>query len=166
MEEKSQLEDTGDGILFYLIQFIIKECKPLSLKEASIYDNIFVSACDNAANSMGITLEYPIDHNYINALKDLNLNIDFSSKRPNESLKRPERGVYSFDYDEYRTEFVRRTYRNEIVSYSPKLVISTVESMENEGTFSYYDGREVDADYYDGETTETKLDTSSLKKIG
>jgi len=166
MEEKSQLEETGDGILFFLIQFLIKECEPLSLKEASMDDSIFIRACDNAANSIGITLEYPIDHNYINALKDLNLNIDFSSKRPNEYLKRPERGVYSFDYDEYRTEFVRRTYRNSIVSYSKNLVEGTIEMMENEGSFSYYDGEEVDADYYDGETTETKFDKDSIRKIG
>jgi hypothetical protein len=38
--------------------------------------------------------------------------------------------------------------------------------IDYDGSFDMYDGDEVDVDYYDGETTETKFDKDSVRKIG
>ena len=166
MEEKSKFEDIGDVHLFFFLKALQKINGNEDITRLEITDSYFPDVCDKAANMVGLSLEYPIDQNYIIALINLNKDYDFSTRTPEKPFVRPEIGVYSFDYDEYRTEFVRRTYRNSIVSYSKNLVEGTIEMMENEGSFSYYDGEEVDADYYDGETTETKFDKDSIRKIG
>jgi hypothetical protein len=71
--------------------------------------------------------------------------------------------LYSFDIDEYRTEYVRISYKHEITSYLVELIKPTFTSMENDSAFDYYDGVESDRDYYDGETTDTKFDKDSIR---
>lgn len=165
MEEKSTFEDIGDVHLFFFLKALQKINRNEDITQLEITDSYFTETCEKAADIVGISLNFPVDQNYIIALIELNKNYDYSTRTPEKPFVRPKRGVYSFDYDEYRTEFVRRTYRNSIVSYSKNLVEGTVEMMENESSFSYYDGEEVDADYYDGETTETKFDKDSIRKI-
>ena len=80
-------------------------------------------------------------------------------------LKRPEVGLFSFDVDEIRVETVRTTYTHEISSYDKSLVFPTVQSMQNDGGFEYYDGTESDKDYLDGETTDINYDHRSLRQI-
>lgn len=166
MEEKSTFENIGDAHLFFFMKSLQKINRHEDITQLEITDSYFPDVCDKAATMVGLTLEYPIDQNYIMALINLNKDYDYSTKTPEKPFVRPERGVYSFDFDEYRTEFVRRTYRHEIVSYSKDLVKGTVEMIDYDGSFDMYDGDEVDVDYYDGETTETKFDKDSVRKIG
>ena len=166
MEEKSTFENIGDVHLFFFLKALQKINGSEDITELQITDNYLPEVCDKAASIVGLSLEFPTDQNYIIALIKLNQNYDYSTRTPEKPFIRPERGVYSFDIDEYRTEFVRRTYRNDIVSYSKDLIEGTAEMMQNEGVFSYYDGYEVDTDYYDGETTDTKFDKDSIRKIG
>lgn len=167
--EESQLEKIGNVQLFFLLKNVIAITR-FSVKEFVrdkyiMEDNNYIVNCDSAGKIMGIELNYPLDHNYILSTLRKNPEYDFNSAKPNGEIKRPEAHLYSFDYDEHRTEYVRRTYRHEITSYSEELVIPTVKSMEGEGSFEYYEGREVDVDYYDGETTDSDIDSSSVTKI-
>lgn len=165
MEEKSTFENIGDVHLFFFLKALQKANGSEDIKELQISDSYFPEVCDEAADMVGISLNFPIDQNYIIALIKLNKDYDYSTRTPEKPFVRPKRGVYSFDYDEHRTEYVRRTYKHEIVSYSQDLIQGTVEMMENEGSFSYYDGLETDVDYYDGDTTDTKFDKGSIRKI-
>jgi hypothetical protein len=156
--ERSQLENIGNTQLFFLIKSIANE-HSLSDIYRDIYimdDNSFISACDDAGKIVGLELDFAIDHNYLAATIKLNYSdFDFSTSAH----------LYRFDIDEYRIEHVRRTYSHEMTSYSKELIKSTVDSMENEGTFDYYDGDEIDVDYYDGETTDVKFDKDSIRLI-
>lgn len=165
--EKSQFENIGNAQLFFVIKNIGVE---VSLKEVVkslviMEDNDFLIACDNAGKIVGIELEFPIDHNYLAATIKLNPNYDFSALKPTVQIKRPEGHTYSYDIDEFRTEYIRRTYRNEMTSYSVDLIKSTFWSMQNDGYYDYYDGNEVDVDYYDSETTDISFDKTSIKLI-
>jgi len=156
---KSELEKIGDKTLFTLLKVFLKN----SNGEIDVRDDDVFTAAQNACKLFSLEC-YPEDLNYIISTVRLNTNVDFTSKIPIK-LKRPKGVKYSFDIDEFRTEYVRRTYRNEIISYDEKLILDSIESLNDQG-FDYYEGKEVDVDYYDGETTDVTLDKSSIIKIG
>ena len=124
--------------------------------------------CSHAVNDfrkiVGIELTYE-DYNYIVATLKMNEGFDYSTKKPSDELKRPIAAVYSFDVDEHRTESVRRTYRHKMLSYDIDLLIPTAELLQGDGNFDYYEGREVDIDYYDGDTNSVEFDKDSIVKI-
>lgn len=166
MEEKSTFENISDRHLFYYMQALVKVIGKEQFKRVSLTDYDFADNCDEAGSIVGIKLNYPIDQNYIMSFIELNLGYDFLTRTPEAPFERPQRGVYKFRHDERRTEWVVRTYENEIVSYSADLVRDTVESMEQDGNFYYGDGEEVDIHYDDSETTDVNFLNDSIKKIG
>lgn len=165
--DKSKLENIGNTQLFFIIKSILIQIDMDTIVRDSdiMNDSDFIGICEESGKIVGIYLDFPIDQNYLAATIKLNRNFDFSDKKPMGLLSRPEAGLYSFDIDEYRTEYVRRTYRHELTSYSKELLPSTISILENEGSFEYYDGDEIDTDYYDGDTTNVKLDKDSIRKI-
>lgn len=162
--DKSQFEKVPDGEMFYIIKIMLKEYND---EDFDLDNSDFIDACDNAAKLTGTkNLEFPIDYNYIISFYLLNSGFNWDSKRPEEKLKRPVGVEYSFDYDEHRTEFVRRTYRHYVTTYDENLIMETVNAIDNSPDgFEYYNGNEIDADYYDGETTDSSLDRSSITKV-
>lgn len=160
--EKSKLENIGNTQLFYLLKSFVSisdETNP-DMDDYNLSNN-----CDEASRIVGIELTFPVDQNYIVATLHLNSGYDFSTQKPNGEIKRPSFGLYEFDVDEHRTEQVIRTYRHTMVSYDESLVISTCQMAEGEGWFDYTEGKEVDVEGYDGETTEVNYDNRSVTKI-
>lgn len=163
--EKSKFENIGNTQLFFTLKFIVENTSSSRFDYSDIEDSSFRSDCDNAGSIVGITGLDFIDYNYLLSVLLLNKNFDYTTKKPEGTLVRPSVGLYSFDIDEHRTEFVRRTYTHEVESYLPELIQPMTRGMEDEGVFEYYDGRETDTDYYDGETTDVIFDKSSVRKI-
>lgn len=164
-DSASSFEQIGDVHLFFYLKILNGILIKDGIDWSDIEDRVFVDACDEASNSVGIDLTYPIDYNYISAVLNLNKDYDFSQKSPSKPIIRPIKSVYTFDYEEDRIEYITTVYQHIMVSYSKELVTKTIESMENEGAFEYYDGREVYRDNYDGETRDNKLISNSIKKI-
>lgn len=160
--EYSKLENIGNAQLFYLLKSFISISND-STPEMDDYN--LSNNCEEASRIVGIELTFPVDQNYIVATLRLNKNYDFSTQKPSGEIKRPSSGVYEFDVDEHRSEQVRRTYRHTMVSYDKSLVIPTGQMAEGEGWFDYTEGREVDVEYYDGETTDVNYDHDSVTKI-
>jgi len=160
--EKSNYENIGNAELFFLIKLFLNNLEGIN---PDITDNHTTLALEDACSKIGLDFEFPIDVNYVISTINLNEDYDFESKSPSGLIKRPKASLYSFDYDEHRREYVRRTYRNTITSYSDDIVTETIRALEESGDFEYYDGNEIDTDYYDGETTDTELDISSITKI-
>jgi hypothetical protein len=52
-----------------------------------------------------------------------------------------------------------------MLSYDIDLLIPTAELLQGDGNFDYYEGREVDIDYYDGDTNSVEFDKDSIVKI-
>jgi len=159
--EKSILENIGNVQLFFLLKEIMLV---LNNNIPEMNDYGFADSCDKAGKIVGIELTYE-DYNYIVATLKMNEGFDYSTKKPSGELERPIAAVYWFDVDEHRTESVRRTYRHKMLSYDIDLLIPTAELLQGDGNFGYYDGREVDVDYYDGETNSVEFDRSSIVKI-
>jgi hypothetical protein len=163
--EKSKFENIGNTQLFFTLKFIVENTSSSRFDYSDIEYSSFRSDCDNASSIVGITGLDFIDYNYLLAVLLLNKNFDYTTKKPEGTLVRPSVGLYSFDIDEHRNEYVRRTYKHEVESYLPELIQPMIRGMEDEGVFEYYEGQETDTDYYDGETTDVNFDRSSVRKI-
>ena len=160
--EKSELENLSDRVIYRMCHMIVNKLGDDYYRSLSFDDDDFTSSCDSVGKLFSHTMDI-IDYDFIlNLIK----NNDFTDPTP-KRLKKPKIQKYSFEFDERRTEFVRRTYRHELNSYSniKSDFIDLVDLMQNEGGLEPYDGREVDVDYYDGETTHVKLDKNSIEKV-
>ena len=156
--EKSQLEEINDRVLYHLCHLIQTKLDG----EVAYFNDKFMSMCDTISKFFGYKLDY-IDYDYILNLLDMN---DFSEKTPKQ-IKKPKAYLYGFDYDEFETQYVRRTYYNTITSYSgdKNQIFDLISVMNSEGNLEYYDGTETSSDIYDSEVTDVKLDCTSLNKI-
>lgn len=156
--EKSQLEEISDRVLYHLCHLIETKLNG----DVASFDDKFFSICDSVSKLFGYRLDY-IDYDYILNLLDIN---DFSEKTPKQ-IKKPEASLYGFDYDEFETQWVRRTYYNTITSYSgdKNQIFDLISVMNSEGNLDYYDGNQTNTDIYDSEVTDVKLDRTSLNKI-
>jgi len=160
--ERSNYENIGNAQLFFLIKLFLKN---LGENNLDIRDSDTWDALKESASVLGVGYDFPVDVNYIISTINLNEGYDFENKGPSGTLNRPQASLYSFDYDEHRREYVRRTYRHEITSYNDDIVTETIMALDDSGNFEYYEGNEIDTDYYDGETTDVELDTNSIRKI-
>jgi len=165
--EKSKLESLPDSQLFFLLKLVIGEYGNLKhiLRLDIMEDSGFHDSCESAGRIMGVSIEYPIDPNYIASTIQMNGEYDYSGNRPTSKIERPVAKLYGFDIDEHRTEYVVRSYSHSLSSYSRELLIPTVKSMLDEGSIDAYEGEETHVDYYDGETNETKIDKDSIRVL-
>lgn len=160
--EKSELENLSDRVIYRMCHMIVNELGDDYHRFLSFDDGDLIDSCDSVGKLFGHTMDI-IDYDFIlNLIK----NNDFTDSTP-KPLKKPKIQKYSFDFDEHRTEYVRRTYQHELDSYSniKSDFIDLINLMQNEGGLEYYDGREVDVDYYDSETSSVNLDKNSIEKI-
>lgn len=163
--EISRLVNIGNTQLFHILRYVNENHEYNQFSFDDIESDKFKYNCDLACKIMGVNDVDFIDYNFILATLIINNNYDFNSKKPTGIIEKPTAHLYSFDIDEYRTEFVRKTYKHEMTSYLVELIEPTTVSMEGEGVLSYFDGQETDTDYYDGETTDIKFDKSSIRKL-
>jgi hypothetical protein len=168
MEDRSELENYSDKVIHILLKKTMDEFGSefdFNHNNPPMEDSDFISALDSSLKLLGNHNGNIEDINYISSLILLNDGYDFSSDKPTSKLKRPQGFLYTFDVDEHRTEYVRRTHKVDVFSYDEKLVFDTFRYAEGEGVVSYYDYPETDTDYYDGETTDVNYDRASLRKI-
>jgi hypothetical protein len=163
--ENSVLEKIGNSQLFFILKYIVDNHPYNKFSFDDIQDDEFKENCDLSCKLVGIGKIYYIDYNFILATLIINKNYDFTTSRPIGVIEKPKPKLYSFEIDEFRVEYVKRTYENEMTSYLGELIEPTYNSMINDGTFDYYDGREINTDYYNGETTDVNFDKKSITKI-
>ena len=125
-------------------------------------DNLIVKTWPLSFNLKN--LDY-IDFNYIVATYNLNVPSVWESERLTGELNRPQVKLYSFQFYERRTELVETTYKLYQESYSEKLVEDIIRIRENDGNLEYWDGKEVDRDYLDGETTDAGFVDDSIEEV-
>ena len=156
--ENSKLENLPDRILFHLIKMIDNETNV----DLDTYD--LSSTSDEKSKLMGLgDLDY-IDYNYIVSVYDLNKKL-FEDDRLSAKLERPIPKLYSYEYEETKIETVVTTYRLNQTSYSKNLVRETIEMIERDGNLEWWDGREIDREYLDGETTDVRLAGNSIREV-
>ena len=157
--ERSQLEELPDKALFLFIKKIENEI------EIDLEESLFAKTCKSVGRLFNLkNLDY-IDFNYIVATYNLNVPSVWESERLTGELNRPQVKLYSFQFYERRTELVETTYKLYQESYSEKLVEDIIRIRENDGNLEYWDGKEVDRDYLDGETTDTGFVDDSIEEV-
>jgi hypothetical protein len=157
--ERSQLEELPDKALFLFIKKIESEI------DIDLNENFFVKTCKSVGKLFNLkNLDY-IDFNYIVATYNLNVPSVWESERLTGELNRPQVKLYSFQFYERRTELVETTYKLYQESYSEKLVEDIIRIRENDGNLEYWDGKEVDRDYLDGEITDTGFVDDSIEEV-
>jgi hypothetical protein len=157
--ERSQLEELPDKALFIFIKKIENET------EIDLEENIFAKTCNSIGKLFNIrNLEY-IDFNYIASTYNLNVPSVWESERLTVELNRPQVKLYAFQFYERRIETVETTYELYQESYSEKLVEESIKIREYDGSLEWWDGKEIDRDYLDGETTDTGFVDGSIKQV-
>ena len=128
-------------------------------------ENLFPQTCTSVGKLFGIKgFEY-IDFNYIVATYNLNVPSVWDSERLTGELNRPQVKLYSFQFYERRIETVETTYKLYQESYSSNLVEETIKIREYDGNLEWWEGKEIDRDYLDGETTDTGFVNGSIREI-
>ena len=163
---ESSFEEASDVQIFFILKLLSEKYNLNDIDSSSLDDGKLTSDIIQIKNKSGMfnNFEDVLDINYLISLFKLNPNLadsEFPKKYDGRNFIRPTPTVYSYDYDEFRVEYVRRTYKHYITSYSNDIVYETINNSE----VDIYDGDEVDADYYDGETTEIRIDKDSIRPI-
>jgi hypothetical protein len=157
--ERSQLEELPDKALFLFIKKIENEV------EIDLEESLFVKTCKSVGRLFNLkNLDY-IDFNYIVATYNLNVPSVWDSERLTGELNRPQVKLYSFQFYERRIETVETTYELYQESYSEKLVEETIKALEYDGNLEYWNGKEIDRDYLDGETSDTGFVDGSIREV-
>ena len=157
--ERSQLEELPDKALFLFIKKIENEV------EIDLEESLFVKTCKSVGRLFNLkNLDY-IDFNYIVATYNLNVPSVWDSERLTGELNRPQVKLYSFQFYERRIETVETTYELYQESYSEKLVEETIKIREYDGNLDWWDGKEVDRDYFDAETTDSGFVNNSIREV-
>ena len=157
--ERSKLEELPDKALFLFIKKIENEI------EIDLEENLFTKTCISVGKLFNIkNLDY-IDFNYIVATYNLNVPSVWDNERLTGELNRPQVKLYSFQFYETRIETVNTTYKLYQESYSANLVEETIKIREYDGNLEYWDGKEIDRDYLDGDTTDTGFVEGSVREV-
>jgi hypothetical protein len=157
--ERSQLEELPDKALFLFIKKIENEV------EIDLEESLFVKTCKSVGRLFNLkNLDY-IDFNYIVATYNLNVPSVWDGERLTGELNRPQVKLYAFQFYERRIETVETTYELYQESYSEKLVEETIKVLEYDGNLEYWNGKEIDRDYLDGETSDTGFVDGSIREV-
>ena len=157
--ERSQLEELPDKALFLFIKKIENEV------EIDLEESLFVKTCKSVGRLFNLkNLDY-IDFNYIVATYNLNVPSVWDSERLTGELNRPQVKLYAFQFYERRIETVETTYELYQESYSEKLVEESIKIREYDGNLEYWNGKEIDRDYLDGETSDTGFVDGSIREV-
>lgn len=156
--EQSKLENIPDKILYLIIKKINDSIN------IDLEDSDFIEESDSIAKIMGIgNLDY-IDYNYIASTFELNTPSFWEKDKLEGEINRPKPKLYLYDWYERKIETVETTYRLQQTSYSSKLVEDTIRMIDNDGNLEWYDGKEIDREYIDGETTDSGFIRGSIRE--
>ena len=163
--EKSFFENKSDKVLFVFLKSLKKEFKD-KRHIISVLDIEFSEAVKNLSNVFGFGYSdvKTIDVDYIGEAYKLNYKL---LEEPNleSPLKRPKLEIFSVEFDEFRTDYVRYTYRVPISTYSGIKNVSEVAlTMQSEDDIFIYDNL-IDSDTIDSDFSDIKVDSLSIKKI-
>ena len=80
-------------------------------------------------------------------------------------MNRPEVKLFKYEYFEKRIETVETTYLLKQSSYDRNLVYDTIRMIESDGNLDWWEGREINRDYSDGDTVDSGFVDGSIKQI-
>jgi len=161
---KNQFEGLSDRLLFKISTKIYESLsnKRIVINQSTKFDDEIVEIINDSIKSLGFNSTEYIEDEFLYEVVRLNLQ-DITYGSLSGQLVRPELTEYEFDTDVTETVYQRQTWRNTISSYgNPYDLIKTIDY---NGDFDYYDGREIDTEIFDSTTDEIKIDRGSFTKV-
>ena len=159
----SVFESIPDKTLFRFIKVIMEEVDFNTL--TSSQDFQLMDGVESAESILGIRgNDSSLDCDYIYNVWQMNENL-FEEDKLTQPLDRPKLNKVEFDWYGWETQWVKQTYRHEIETYSSSKdnIYNYIYGMSSEGDYSYWDGKLIDTDNYDSETTDESIESNSFK---
>jgi hypothetical protein len=94
-------------------------------------------------------------------MDELIMNEDlFDEGRLIGNLDRPTLKKVEFDWNAWETQWVKLTYRHQVETYGTDKgdIYNYIYGLSSEGDMSYWDGKLINTDNYDSETTDESID--------
>ena len=160
---KSVFENVPDKIIFRLVKMIMEEVDFSELETSQ--DSELTDAISSVESYFGIRGEdYTIDADYIYNLWNLNIE-SFEEEKLTSPLYRPKFKQVSFDWHVWETQWVKTINQHKIETYGSDRddMMNYVYGLRNDGNLNWYDGKEINSEVTESETTDDDIDDNSFK---
>jgi hypothetical protein len=160
---KSVFENIPDKIIFRLVKMIMEEVDFSELETSQ--DSELTDSISSVESYFGIRGEdYTIDADYIYNLWKLNIET-FDEEKLTSPLYRPKFKQVSFDWHVWETQWVKIINEHKIETYGSDRddIMNYVYGLRNDGNLNWYDGKEINSEVTESETTDDDIDDNSFK---
>jgi len=154
----SIFESIPDKTLFRFIKIVMEEVDFNTLDSSQDY--MLRDGVEEAESTIGVRGgDSTIDCDYIYNVWQLNSDL-FEEDRLIGNLDRPTLKEVEFDWNAWETQWVKLTYRHQVETYGTDKsnIYNYIYGLSSEGDMSYWDGKLINTDTYDSETTDESID--------
>ena len=159
---KSPYENLSDKVLFRFIKMLMEEVDFSELETSQ--DSELNDAIDYIKSYFPVQSDdYTIDADFIYNLWKLNFEL-FNEETLTSPLYRPTYKQVAFDWAVWETQWVKSTHRHEIETYGTDRddMMNYIYGMRNDGNLNWYDGKEINSEVTESETTDDDIDDNSF----
>jgi hypothetical protein len=168
----SNLESIPSKLLFKIFAPIAKEFEnpsELSEKVFDYYEDDLRDKIYERGKLIGFRKNTTEDLDFVARLIELNFE-KFQSDTLEGDLEIPESKEYRVTIKADQTQWISEYWEHRILSYSNRNAENSSRWLESNGDLDYFNGKLVDTDYHDTETTEIGIDSikpinESIKKV-
>jgi hypothetical protein len=160
---KSPYENLSDKVLFRFIKMLMDEVDFSELETSQ--DSELNDAIDTIKSYFPVQSDdYTIDADFIYNLWKLNFE-SFDEETLTSPLYRPKFKQVTFDWHVWETQWVKTINQHEIETYGSDRddIMNYIYGMRNDGNLNWYDGKEIDSQVTESETTDDDIDDNSFK---
>ena len=154
----SIFETIPEKTLFKFIKMVMKEVDFETLESSQNYE--LREGIETVESTLGIRgNDSSLDCDYIYNVWRMNEDL-FDEDRLIGNLNKPTLKEVEFDWNAWETQWVKLTYRHQIETYGTDKsnIYNYIYGMSSEGDMSYWDGKLINTDNYDSETTDESID--------
>ena len=162
---KSPYENLSDKVLFRFIKMLMEEVDFSELETSQ--DSELSDAIDTIKSYFPVQSDdYTIDADFIYNLWKLNFE-SFDEETLTSPLYRPKFKQVTFDWHVWETQWVKTINQHEIETYGSDRddIMNYIYGMRNDGNLNWYDGKEINSEVTESETTDDDIDDTSFKIV-
>jgi hypothetical protein len=168
----SNLESIPSKLLFKIFAPISKKFEnpsEVSEKVFDYYEDDLRDKIYERGKLIGFRKNTTEDLDFVARLIELNFE-KFQSDTLEGDLEIPESKEYRIIIKSDQTQWISEYWEHRIYSYSNRNAENSSRWLESNGDLDYFNGKHIDTDYHDTETTEIRIDSvepinESIKKV-
>jgi hypothetical protein len=160
---ENQFESLSDKLLFKIATKVYNHLSDegVVIAPRTVFDNEITENITDATKPLGFGSTDYLEDEFLFEIIKLNLQ-DISNGSLSGQLVRPELKEYEFDTEVSETVYQTQTWRNTITSYGEPYFL--IKVMDYNGDFEYYNGRDINTEIHDSETTEINVQRRSFRE--